>query len=142
MTGNTNMQATEMHQVCAQRGMDFVIFTSGMFVLEPNCHEITHFLCVMFSGIFRGVDGTENDFNFQHNEKRNYFNISSSFYCTMDLYSLLSVNFSHILSQMQLLNCRRKSKQTNKKIITSNVIPLWFSYEGNTTRNNFLSLFI
>lgn len=63
------MQATEMHQVCVQRGMNFVIFTSEMFVLELNCLETTHLLCVMFSASFRGVDGTESDliFNIMRN---------------------------------------------------------------------------
>lgn len=64
MIGNTNMQAREMHQVCAQRGMNFVIFTSRMFVLELNFHETTHFLSIMFSAIFRGVDGIESDLIF------------------------------------------------------------------------------
>lgn len=62
----------------------------------------------------------------------------------MDGYSPLFINFSCILSQIQINTLQRgkKGKQTNKKIITSSDILLWFSHRGNTTRNNFLSLFI
>lgn len=32
--------------------------------MELNCHEKMHFLCVMFSAIFRGFDGAERDLIF------------------------------------------------------------------------------